>query len=327
MATTFAFTGFFVFAIELMNAKYHVLLSTVYSIFYSFGGMVLGAVGYYVHNFRILMRIFYIPGLFIFVYYWMIPESVRWLLATGRIERAIQILKRIGKFNSRELSENTIKAIKLRYKQQSIGQNESSTANPSLFQLLWTVLKSKKLCLRFLLGCYQWITCAFCYYGLTQSAIQIPNTNHYISFIISMAIEIPCALLSQPLLSRIKRRPLMGGSYILMAISIILTPFIPETHSWAMLLCSLVSKAAVTVAFIVIYLYTIETWPTNIRSTITNTCSMIGRIGSMIAPFAVLLVRSYNFKIHLRKFMKLFYFCRNQNMVPYPPYCLLQQQL
>lgn len=128
--------------------------------------MVLGFVGFYVHDFRILMRIFYIPGLFVFVFYFMVPESTRWLLATGRTDRAINTLKRIAKFNRRELSENTINALKLRYKQQSIEQNECAMEIPSLFQLLGMVLKSRKLTIRFILSCYQWIACCFCYYGL-----------------------------------------------------------------------------------------------------------------------------------------------------------------
>lgn len=158
------------------------------------------------------------------------------------------------------------------------------------------------------------VACCFIYHGLSQSSIQIPNTNRYISFIISMAIEIPCALLSQPLLNKMKRRTLLGGSFILVPISMIATAFIPETYSAVILLCSLVGKASITIAFIVIYLYTCEQWPTNVRNTITNTCSMIGRlykssypiiiiiyfisiiflilgrIGAIASPFAVLLV-------------------------------------
>lgn len=294
----------FVYSIEIQNAKYHVLISTISNVASSFGGIILGLVGYYVHDFRILMRIFYFPGLFLVFARWMLPESIRWLLATGRVDQAIETLKKIAKFNCRELSEKTIEVIKLKYsrkKRQSIELD--AMENLTLIQLLWMVWKSEKLCLRFVLCCWQWISCCFIYYGLSQSAMQIPNTNHYISFIISMAIEIPCALLAQPLLSQMKRRTILGGSFILTGISIIVTPFIPETHPMAMVLCALVGKASVTIAFTIIYLYTCEMWPTNIRNTITNTCSMIGRIGSMIAPFAVLLVRS---SIYSKKFPQSF---------------------
>lgn len=73
--------------------------------------MLLGVAAMYVHDFRILMRIFYIPGLFVFAYFWLVPESTRWLLATGRTDRAIETLKRIARFNRRELSEKTIEGI------------------------------------------------------------------------------------------------------------------------------------------------------------------------------------------------------------------------
>lgn len=35
---------------------------------------------------------------------------------------------------------------------------------------------------------------------------------------------------------------------------------------------------------------TAEMWPTNVRTTIMNTCLMFGRIGSALAPFTVILV-------------------------------------
>lgn len=121
----------------------------------------------------------------------------------------------------------------------------------------------------------------FCYFGLSQSSIQIPNTNHYVSFIISMVIELPGALLSQLLLSRMKRRTLLGGSFVLTSISIIATIFMTETYSWAVQFCFMVGKGAISIVFTIIYLYTSEQFPTNIR-----------RIGSMAAPFVVILVKS-----------------------------------
>lgn len=74
----------------------------------------------------------------------------------------------------------------------------------------------------------------------------------------------------------------MGGTFILTAASSFATSFIPADYSWATLLSFVVGRGAITIAFVVIYLYTIEQWPTPIRNTMTNTCSMIGRIGSMV---------------------------------------------
>ena len=44
-------------------------------------------------------------GLIIFVPF-ILPESCRWLLANGKKEKCLKILKRIAKFNKRDVSDN-----------------------------------------------------------------------------------------------------------------------------------------------------------------------------------------------------------------------------
>lgn len=217
-------------------------------------------------------------------------------MATGRIDRAIYTFKRIAKFNGRELSEKSIELIRLQYSSVSVNEKQSieagkSVENPSVMQLLWSVFKSRTLCLRFLSCCYQFAACAFCYYGLGQSATQIGGANRYISFIIVMAIEIPANILTQILLDRMKRKVILFSMYILAAVAVIATSTIPKDHSWAVLLCFVVGKGSVTIAFTGLYMYVAEQWPTSIRNTIMNSCSMVGRIGSMVAPLVVILVR------------------------------------
>jgi len=57
------------------------------------------------------------------------------------------------------------------------------------------------------------------------------------------------------------------------------------------LLIFLISKLAISVAFSVIYILTVEIFPTRMRATLLSVCSMIGRVGSMVAPQVMLLVR------------------------------------
>lgn len=129
---------------------------------------------------------------------------------------------------------------------------------------------------------------------MSQSSTQIAGTDRYVSFCTVMSIEIPANIIAQLLLNHMKRRVLLFVAFILAALSIIATSLIPKEYSWAVLLCFVVGKCAITVGFTTNYLFTSEQFPTSIRSTILNTCSMIGRIGSMVAPFAVHLV-SKNF--------------------------------
>lgn len=51
----------------------------------------------------------------------------------------------------------------------------------------------------------------------------------------------------------------------------------------------LLSKLTITMSFGTLYIYTVEIFPTNLRQTLLSACSMIGRVGSMIAPQTPLL--------------------------------------
>lgn len=244
----------------------------------------------YVHDFRDLIRISYAPGLLLFAYFWLVPESVRWLLVTGRVDRAVNTLKRIARFNGKELSPKLIELIKLRYSPDLIAKN-NPIENNSVIQSFCSILKSKTLCLRFLNCCYQWSACCFSYYGMSLLATHIPGQNRYTSFIFVVGIEIPAILLALPLLNKIKRRVIMCFTFAIAAIAIVVTPCIPDEHHVIVLIFFMLGKASMTCAFTSLYIFTAEQWPTNVRTTVMNSCSMIGRIGAMVAPVTVILVR------------------------------------
>lgn len=181
---------------EWASSKYRILGNTVLSVAFSVGEILFGLGAMYVHDFRTLLRIFYLPGLFALGYFWLVPESVRWLFVTGRVDRGIKTLKRIAKWNRRELSEKTIAAIKVKHTKNANEKLTTATDSNAIekkdvLQLLWTILKTKRLCLRFALNAYQYAASSFTFYGLSQSSTQIVGANRYISFIIVMCIEIP----------------------------------------------------------------------------------------------------------------------------------------
>lgn len=261
------------------------------------GEVLIGLVAMFVHDFRTLIRILHTPGLFAFICFWLLPESVRWLLVNGRVKPAVSTLQRIARVNRKELSSKSIELLNLYYsteslsKNMSIEQEEHKNKEHSVIESLCMILKSRTLRLRFLICCYQWVACTFSYYGLSMTSTHIPGADRYLSFIIIMLCEIPGVIISQPLLNRMKRRWIMGVSITLAAILIVLTPFIPKEYPMIVLLFLVLGKTFLSCAFTVLNMYTAEQWPTNIRNTIHNSCSMIGRFGSMMAPLVVVLVR------------------------------------
>lgn len=64
--------------------------------------------------------------------------------------------------------------------------------------------------------------------------------------------------------------------------------------TWPTTLLYLVGKVAITQAFSGIYMYTSELFPTHARHSLLGFCSMVGRIGSIVAPQMPLLVNNYS---------------------------------
>jgi MFS-type transporter involved in bile tolerance (Atg22 family) len=58
----------------------------------------------------------------------------------------------------------------------------------------------------------------------------------------------------------------------------------------------LFGKFAITGAFDTTYVFTAEIFPTKLRNSMLGMCSMVGRIGSMLAPQTPLLVRLFLIK-------------------------------
>lgn len=56
--------------------------------------------------------------------------------------------------------------------------------------------------------------------------------------------------------------------------------------------CSLIGKSAFTMGFAGIYVYSLELFPTNLRSTGLGLCQLASKAAAIIAPYSRLLVRA-----------------------------------
>lgn len=163
------------------------------------------------HDFRDLLRVIDVPSLLVISYFWLVPESVRWLLVTGRVDRAIRTLEGTAAANGRLLSDKAIELLKSQYsptKQNELTNKQSAAEHQSFTQSFCLIVKSKKLLLRLFCVCITWVICSHSAYGLSQISTHINGKNRYLSFILVGAVDIPGNFISVPLLNRFKRRPL-----------------------------------------------------------------------------------------------------------------------
>ncbi|RXG63752.1 Solute carrier family 22 member 16 [Armadillidium vulgare] len=100
-----------------------------------------------------------------------------------------------------------------------------------------------------------------------------------------MAIEVPSYVVAYLILDRLGRK----GTLVLLMLSggasCFIASMINEEQTLAIIILSIGGKFCIAAAFAVIYIYTIEIFPTQYRSLGLGTCSMSARLGGIIAPF------------------------------------------
>lgn len=287
---TCTYMAAFVLSVEWVSTKYRVLSSTVISLFYPIGEIFIGLLAMHIPTLRTLLLVLYVPGLLIVFYYWLIPESVRWLLVTGRRERALKILKKAATANHKELSQRSQDIIQKKTKEAL----EATEAEESASIPISSIFRSRVLVLRLLNCSFCWIVCAHVFYGLSLSSTKIHgDDNKYLSFIVVVFAEIPGALIAYYLLDRLGRRSTLCAGLIIAGVATICSPLIPPDQTVLVRIFFFTGMCSISCAFSVLYIFTAEIWPTNLRNTLMNICSMLGRIGAMLSPLTPLLVSDY----------------------------------
>lgn len=288
----------FILGMELIGPSQRVLVGSLSSTCFAVGGVLLGTVAFLTQDYQAMLRIIYAPAFLIVMYIWLIPESIRWLMVSGHKKKAEKILLGAAKTNNVTYSESALQQLHDHCNESTVTTFEETSLSRKLKTTtteatpLQQILRSKVLLCRIVICSFCWLANAFVFYGLSLSSVTLGG-NKYANFMVSCVTEVPGYFLVFVILNRLGRRWSLCGSMLVCGIACIVTEVMPASvDPFLRMAVFLVAKCAITVSFTVVYVYTAEIYPTNMRNGLMSTCSTIGRIGSMLAPQTPLLVRN-----------------------------------
>ncbi|OWF34554.1 solute carrier family 22 member 15-like [Mizuhopecten yessoensis] len=243
--------------------------------FFAGGEVMLAALGYWLRDWQFIELICGGTVVFYLSYIWLVPESPRWLLNSGRIKDAEKVLKKIAEGNKKTECFKPI----LNYE-----EDKKQTGK------IWHIFTSRVLLTRTLILFLNWCVISMTFYGLSMNAGNIGG-DFYLNFLLLGLMDFPSTVLNLLLLNRVGRKRLHCTCMIVGGVSCLSTLFTTtyggeSLHTLTVILV-LIGKLGAGSAFGSVYIMTSELYPTVVRNAGMGACSCFARFGSMVAPYVI----------------------------------------
>ncbi|GMN48186.1 hypothetical protein TIFTF001_017355 [Ficus carica] len=293
----------------------------IFSAFWTLGTIFEASLAWFVMptlGWRYLLALSSIPSSLLLLFYWVAPESPRFLCSKGRTTEALSILEKIARLNGTKLPPGRLVSdhqIELHEKNPESEDthllsptrgNEDATTkatNPNtgvLSSLL--VLLSPKLLRSTLLLWFVFFGNAFSYYGLVLLTSELSNGQSkcipkllreeksqdvsYRDIFITGFAELPGLLIAAFTVDRLGRKSSMSSMFFICCICLLpLLVHQPQNLTTGFLFGA---RTCITATFTIVYIYAPEIYPTSVRTSGVGLASSVGRIGGMTCPLVAI---------------------------------------
>ncbi|XP_063612639.1 organic cation transporter protein-like [Penaeus indicus] len=292
------YLGCFVLVMELCSSRHRSTVSVMFVVPWALGYMALPGIAYLVRTWYWLQVALTVPALYTVSYFWLLPESPRWLLVKGKYEEALSVFKWLARINGRKLppDEVLLQAIE---NIATLGDKEKPKADQEAMEDLaarvlaavkefFALVTTAGLRGRAAVVFFCWFARSLIYYGVALNATNL-STDPYIYMFLGGLLEILSYALLWPAIIYLGRKRSLVGLYLVCAVSIfaVMTVLIvtPGETGTLMIFLALCGKLAITAGFHLAYIFTAELFPTSYRSLAVGQANVCASIGSTSSPY------------------------------------------
>ena len=257
---------------EVVGSKQRPFACLIVFLSTSIAWCLLALQAYLLMNWKLLSIISTAPYIFINLFYKFVPESIQWLKLHGNTDDVMHIISRIAEWNKKELPDNIVIS-----SSEEISNHKSTPID---------IFRTRKLAIQSFIQGYLWLVIVMGYYGLYMAADDLGGSIYRDVVLLTIA-DIPALFVSIYLCNRFGRKictliPLLIGGITCIAIGFI--PFENNFKIFRMIL-GYIGKFFLCLGFNGIYTWSVEIYPTRIRSEGLGFTTVAGRIGSALSPW------------------------------------------
>ncbi|KAK6174434.1 hypothetical protein SNE40_017711 [Patella caerulea] len=268
----------FTIGVEIVGPSKRRFTGVLFNLGWCSGIMVVAMLGYCIRNWTYLQLAAAVLTSHQLFYFLMLPESPRWLLIRGQVDKARSLIKRAAAVNNTIISEGVLS--KLRVSEKPVSAK------------FWKLCSTRKLTFRTLAIFFVWFSVSVTYFGIMLN-LEFLVGNIYLNLFITAIIEVVCYAFVILTVDKLGRKKLICGCYFLQILSLLAVIFIllyvPPDLNWLMTVFTLIGQCGTICSFAIVWLWTSELFPTELRNVGTGIGSASARVGALVAPYLELL--------------------------------------
>ncbi|XP_066920689.1 organic cation transporter protein-like [Clytia hemisphaerica] len=262
----------FVMATELVGPSWRSFAGTSIWFAFTIALCIIPVQAMYL-KWKMLEILLSIPYIWLAGFYFVTPESVRWLRVKDRIDEAEAILKKVARVNKMQVPDD------IRLSSPPKSPMGKKTTFIDLF-------RPSHIAISTAIQCFAWFVCGQVYYGISLASDQLGG-DMYRDFVLTSLVEIPGNIILIYLTNKFGRKPTVIYSMLGSGLSCIAVAFIPNSGAakWGRVSLGMLGKLGITISFNSIYIWSVELFPTIIRTQGMGLMIVVSRLGAASAPW------------------------------------------
>lgn len=209
-----------------------------------------------------------------FILFLFLPESLHFLVTQNRQKAFLKWVYHASdeKFISK-IDSNNLFNIKKNTKKEN-----------NFLEKFLNLFFERKLFFRILIFSFIWTTDVLVYFGTSLFSVKLIG-NQYFNYIAIGLIEIPAVAAGPFLLEKIGRKLTIVATHLTTSLAFTVAAFFFKDSPEVQLCLWLLAKFAIAAAFMCIFAYASESFPTQERNFSIGICSVVGKLFGSSAPF------------------------------------------
>nr|KAG5691666.1 hypothetical protein BaRGS_014121 [Batillaria attramentaria] len=217
--------------------------------------------------------------------FFVLPESVRWLAVSGRLEESEAVVEKIARIN-KKTKPSTCRQIL-----EDVAAEEQESKKEQQKHSYLDIFRGWKIARATILLLFIWVSMSVSYYGISFGVVGLSG-DIYLNIFLLNIVGSPVVFLTFWLANKFGRRYPTAILFFISAVgglaNIAIVLKVPEdSQGTAILVLCLIARVGLECAWAIVVTHTNELYPTSIRNLGYGAANTLTRVGGIIAPYVI----------------------------------------